>query len=340
MRISHRGRDARRRRFAAAARQRLTAGGQRAARRQDYEAAARLFERAAALLACPRSTSPSKSSWARSCSGQADARRDCGVRMLSSSGLAAGDRVAEPAEGSAPTFSATTSSRRPHRGPGDTSRAGATRARGRGRRPCSLHRIFGARGNRRFAWAPGRHSGGVRASLYPCTAGGLSTSSMFAIRAWCRLAGTTAGNCLLGSTSTSPRQAGSVLPRLPCLVAGQARAVRRSAGHRRRCAGRAGGAWRGAAREPECLRVRLDRTWRRDPAAAAEFGANGCRMHEELGEHRFLGSAAGVVGAGALCTGSARRRRRLGRSCDADQREHRRVGADALAPGEGEGARA
>ena len=126
----------------------------------------------------------------------------------------------------------------------------------------SLHRIFGARGNRRFAWAPGRHSGGVRASLYPCTAGGLSTSSMFAIRAWCRLAGTTAvSNCLLGSTSTSPRQAGisssapTVLGRWPSSGSSTKRGPSSPlrGPSRRSVAG-------AAAREPECLRVRLDRT--------------------------------------------------------------------------------
>jgi tetratricopeptide (TPR) repeat protein len=32
-----------------------------------------------------------------------------------------------------------------------------------------------------------------------------------------------------------------------------------------------------------------------DPATAAEFGAEGCRLHEELGEHRRLGAAAGSL---------------------------------------------
>jgi hypothetical protein len=30
-----------------------------------------------------------------------------------------------------------------------------------------------------------------------------------------------------------------------------------------------------------------------DPATAADFGAEGCRLHEELGEQRFLANAAG-----------------------------------------------
>ena len=33
--------------------------------------------------------------------------------------------------------------------------------------------------------------------------------------------------------------------------------------------------------------------WAGDPAAAAEFGAEGCRLHEELGEQGFLSTAAG-----------------------------------------------
>ena len=33
--------------------------------------------------------------------------------------------------------------------------------------------------------------------------------------------------------------------------------------------------------------------WAGDPAAAAEFGAAGCRMLEELGEQGFLSTAAG-----------------------------------------------
>ena len=49
--------------LAMAARRRLMAAGQRAARRQDYEAAVNLFERAAAFVPPPRSTSFSRPSW-------------------------------------------------------------------------------------------------------------------------------------------------------------------------------------------------------------------------------------------------------------------------------------
>ena len=56
----------------------------------------------------------------------------------------------------------------------------------------------------------------------------------------------------------------------------------------------AGGARRRSpAREHHRLRVRLGRLWAGDPAAAAEFGAEGCRLHEELGEQGFLPTAAG-----------------------------------------------
>ena len=89
---------------------------------------------------------------------------------------------ASSAEGSAPTFSATTSSRRPQ--------ARTWRHFSSGRylssRPRATTLLFTSHirraGNRRFAWAPGRHSGGVRASLYPCTAGGLST--LVDVRHW------------------------------------------------------------------------------------------------------------------------------------------------------------
>ena len=40
--------------------------------------------------------------------------------------------------------------------------------------------------------------------------------------------------------------------------------------------------------------------WADDPAAAAEFGAAGFRLLEELGERGFLSAAAALPGAGAL----------------------------------------
>ena len=133
--------------LAAAARQRLTAGGQRAARRQDYEAAARLFERPPRCWPRPRSTSPSKSSWARSCSDRQTrgGTAACGCpHRAGSCGRRSCRRALrkDPRRRFPPLLRAADRKR----GPGDTSRAGATRARGRGRRPCSLHRIFGARG--------------------------------------------------------------------------------------------------------------------------------------------------------------------------------------------------
>ena len=220
------------------------------------------------------------------------------MRMLSSSGLRRPAIVSpslrkDPRRRFPPLLRAADR----NRGPGDTSRAGATRARGRGRRPCSLHRIFGARGNRRFAWAPGRHSGGVRASLYPCTAGGLSTlvdvrySRLVSPRRHDRLSE------LLAWLDEHESEAGRdqffrAYRAWSLAKLGQFDEARAIVAVARAEQEERGGA---AAREPECLRVRLDRTLGGDPAAAAEFGANGCRMHEELGEHRFLGSAAGSL---------------------------------------------
>ena len=61
-----------------------------------------------------------------------------------------------------------------------------------------------------------------------------------------------------------------------------------------------------------------------DPAAAAELGAEGCRLLEELGEQSFLSTAAGSC-AGALRARPARGGRRLGRPRGGARRERRRV---------------
>ena len=61
-----------------------------------------------------------------------------------------------------------------------------------------------------------------------------------------------------------------------------------------------------------------------DPAAAAEFGAEGCRLHDELGDKGFLSTAAGDAGAGALRARPTRRGRRLGRPRGGARRERRR----------------
>ena len=50
-----------------------------------------------------------------------------------------------------------------------------------------------------------------------------------------------------------------------------------------------------------------------EPAAAAELGAEGCRLLEQLGEQSFLSTAAGQPRPGALRARPARRGRRLGR---------------------------
>ena len=80
--------------------------------------------------------------------------------------------------------------------------------------------------------------------------------------------------------------------------------------------------------------------WAGDPAAAAEFGAAGLRLFEELGELELPVDRGREPGAGALRARPARRGRRLGRPRGGARRERRRGDADALAAGQGEGARA
>ena len=62
-----------------------------------------------------------------------------------------------------------------------------------------------------------------------------------------------------------------------------------------------------------------------DPAAAAEFGEEGCRMLEELGEQELPLDRGREAGASALCARPARGGRRLGRPRSRTRRERRRV---------------
>ena len=148
-------------------------------------------------------------------------------------------------------------------------------------------------------------------------------------------------SCSRGSTRTSHEQGGIMSSRLPGRGAGDARSLRRGTRDPRRNTCGAGRARRGNLLATitgfESAGVEL---LAGDPAAAAELGAEGCRLLEELGDRGFLSSAAGKLGAGALRARPARRGRRLGRPRCGARRERRRVHADALAAGQGEGARA
>ena len=80
--------------------------------------------------------------------------------------------------------------------------------------------------------------------------------------------------------------------------------------------------------------------WAGDPAAAAEFGAEGCRLHEELWGRELPAACGWEPGAGALRARPARRGRRLGQPRRGARRERRRLEGAALAAGLGQGARA
>ena len=73
-----------------------------------------------------------------------------------------------------------------------------------------------------------------------------------------------------------------------------------------------------------------------DPAAAAELGAEGCRLFEDLEDESFLSTAAGSLAQSALRARPARRGRRLGRPRRGARRERRCRHADALAAGRGQ----
>ena len=88
--------------------------------------------------------------------------------------------------------------------------------------------------------------------------------------------------------------AGSLPPRLPGRGAGDARSVRRGARDPRRgaCGVRQSAAGGSCSRTSLAFESVWIELWAGDPAAAAEFGAEGFRLHEELGEQSFLSAAA------------------------------------------------
>jgi tetratricopeptide (TPR) repeat protein len=79
--------------------------------------------------------------------------------------------------------------------------------------------------------------------------------------------------------------------------------------------------------------------WAGDPVAAAEFGAEGFRLHEELGDPGFMSNAAGTLALAIYALDQldeadtwARRAEELGSSDDADKEMlWRRVRAKVLA---------
>ncbi len=134
-----------------------------------------------------------------------------------------------------------------------------------------------------------------RAAAHARQAGHLPPSPL-AARAGARFFGTTPVSELLAWLDENEPRAGRDHwpPCVPGRGAGDARSLRRGARDPRRDACGAGRARRrnparGASPPFESVDVEL---LAGDPAAAAEFGAEGCRLLEELGEQSFLSTAA------------------------------------------------
>ena len=286
--------------LAAAARQRLTAGGHRAGRRQDYDAAVSLFERAASLVPPSEVDLALESElggvliWA--------SRADDALRRadaLAERALAAGDQVGalcgtiqagiarlslEP-EGAAEKLFALVEQALPvFEAAGDDlalylgySALGEV-ATVRGRPDAALEAY-------EQAFAHARH---VRHQ----------PSSMLGTLAFCRFAGTTPVSELLAWLDETEPHAGRdqffnayrawSLAKLGRFD--EARAILTRA--RAEQLERGGGTLLANLTAFESVEVEL---LAGDPATAAEFGAEGCRLHEELGEQGLLALAAGTL---------------------------------------------
>jgi tetratricopeptide (TPR) repeat protein len=284
---------------AAEARQRLTDAGRRAARRQDYEAAVSLFQRAAAFVPAAEIDLVLESELAEvlTWTGRAEdvVRRG---EALAERAAAAGDRIGELCgrieaeiffldaapnatlekqaalvEEAIPVFEAAADDLVLYIGYS----ARAQVASARGRMDAALKAY-----ERAFAHA-------LRAGHEP--------SSMVAALAWCRFSGTTPVSELLAwLDEIEPREGrnqffrayrGWSLARLGRFD--EARAIIAEA--RAEQAERGGGTLLANLTAFESVGVEL---LAGDLRAAADFGAEGCRLHEELGNDSFLVSAAGT----------------------------------------------
>jgi class 3 adenylate cyclase/tetratricopeptide (TPR) repeat protein len=284
--------------LAAAARRRLAAGGHRAALRQDYGAAASLFERAAALVPPAELDLALEAElgealfWAGR-GGDALRRAD----DLAERASAAGDRVGElcgrvrggvfrlnlEPEGAREKLDALLEQALPvFQAAGDDPAlyiaysALAEAAEALAQMDAALEAYEQA-----FAYA--RQAGHVPAGF-------------LAWRASCRFFGTTPVSELLAWLDENEPRAGrdhflrayragslAMLGRFD-----EARAI--LAEERAELAERGGGVLLANITAFESVWIEL---WAGDPAAAAELGAEGWRLHEELGEQRFLPHAAG-----------------------------------------------
>ena len=295
-----RARATRERPVRGAARQRLTDAGRRAAARQDYEAAASLFERAAAFVPASEIDLVLEDelgdvlAWS--------GRSEEAIRRAEAFGAraaAAGDRVGELCgrvqaamyrvevapegateeldalvEQALPVFEAAGDDLALYVGYSARARAAAEH----GRLDAALEAY-----ERAFAHA-------LRAGHEP--------SSMVASLAWCRFSGTTSVSELLAWLDEMEPSAGRnqffrayrgwSLARLGRFD--EARAIIAHA--RAEQAERGGGTLLANLTAFESVWVEL---LAGDPVAAAEFGAEGCRLHEQLGNHYFLARAAATL---------------------------------------------
>ena len=244
----------------------------------------------------PRSTSPWRATSRRFCPGPAAARTRFAAQMSSPSASrrrATGSASSLQRSGRLPSVS-TSSPRRKLSGWTDPC-GSAARARGGGRRAIAVRRLRGARRCSGRARACRRRAGGVRARVRPC--------SPRRVRAVLDAGINRVGSLLrhhpgLGSPRLARRERGSrgagpVFPGVPGLVARQAGPVRRRAWvlvvARTHQADRGGGLLLANLIAFESASVEL---LAGDPDVAVAFGMEGCRLHEELGEHDFLAASS------------------------------------------------
>jgi tetratricopeptide (TPR) repeat protein len=285
--------------LAAAARRRLTNGGQRAARRQDYTAAASLFERASALVPLAEVDLALESElgevlfWT---GRAADALRR--ADSLAERASAAGNRVGElcgrikaalirhdlEPEGRVDEIAVLVEQALPElEGAGDD---------------LALYIGYCALGD--VAHAQGRVDATLEAyeqALAHARRSGYEPSILGTL-AWCRFTGSTPVSELLGWLDENEPHAGPdqffrayrawSFARLGRFD--EARAIVTEA--RTQQAERGGGALLANLTAFESVWIEL---LAGDPAAAAAFGEEGCRLHEELGEQPFLAAAAGSL---------------------------------------------
>jgi class 3 adenylate cyclase/tetratricopeptide (TPR) repeat protein len=284
--------------LAAAARRRLTDGGQHAARRQDYDAAASLFERAAALVPPAEIDLALESElgevlfWTGR-AGDALRRADALAERASAAGNRVGElcgrikaalirRDLEP-EGGVEKLAVLVEQALP-----ELEAAGDDVA---------LYIGYRALGD--VADTQGRADATLEAcerALAHARRSGYEPSPVLGILAWCRFAGTTPVSELLAWLDENEPHAGPdqffrayrawSFARLGRFD--EARAIVADA--RTQQAERGGGVLLANLTAFESVWIEL---LAGDPAAAAAFGAEGCRLHEELGEQPFLAAAAG-----------------------------------------------